>query len=1248
MSDDLNSTDIENALFSLHLLKHALRTDGAQCCPNVWGSQLYNLLRSILYSNATLKEELLLGLVHALFSNQGAEFCKKGVCGNAECTFGSVAWEDYEQHPDCLLANDLAALLEARKDRTIFRDLAAELANGHRRAVANVIALFKHDHLCAKVLEGSALYVTAMDGHRRFLTVDTSAECATSVTASRFKDFNDLCDSTVDLEKVTQQQTHIVQTVTYTLAADTPPPPAPKKTKQKVGAKDAAVTATASLFCLAPTKLFEVIRTASSDESAGPETAPGLLFFSASMEPKPVQVLSKYPIVLFRTVPRVEYLPGVSGAESVCGGGVRGMRAAIEAAKRGSTFGDLYMGGNGQVEGWDRLPTLLEAQRVHSGACGTRPYNAWAGPLALEKAIEFGLPFVDAEGELTMTPHESATHAHHFVSHVAQLTQPRLLVTFAHDGTTAVEVKKTQLEEIRNAARALGFALHRSLVEFRGVEAKKRRELVEKAFSMGPGDAWELAMQARVGCEPAKKNAASQAALAVRLATLVCPDISHIWSPLFEELERFGTGAETPARFLSEGGATPARRAALMLRGHWFDVDVAGEAWPTPGTARSAGPFAHAEDSDIGTLALRLPPGETVAVGFLRAPAKTATSFSLVLEGHSSVSLTQGHLLVLEEAARHVLKSPSVCVAPASVANGWERVLPPQSSPPSPSPRVFHGTVVQNELVENPCTPTRRWTGHLKLQCEDGVHELTYHSFLIQNAVERKRTVQGGAVHHCEHLFPEAYGLDYTRRGTLAELAEGQEVVVTARALSEAVHAVLVSGPALGQSPHRKAVVPLYELTTDAAKPRIDGLNGVFAFLAWVVQRNGRSGLAVIISGQQGTGKSKVGDQTFVVLGPNTMRRVLKAEQEVEKQFGQEHTNTVLFYGDEVGDRFFKAADGAAMKEHITTDVNTHEVKTKQGMVKSANTTNFMFCTNEDVPDDKLKRRYMHVACANALKIDGVGGQAALSYFEVFDAELRSPYRNAGVLHFLAQYPLVSNLEVYSVDKSKTSSALSKTPKEFHLRFLVDLCEFPLGTHSLGDDIADVEKGWGEEGIVDRQELKVLLTGWHTNVCSRRESANDRLANPATSMLKKLETLFAGHATLAEMNAGQQPGSFRLSRAHLRRFLRSKKYNVRQPPGCAFYEDAADPAIQSAIAAIRECHKQECLDDRRQERPDATKTAASFAAWTVLDRACPEWQKTAYYCAVQNASTLGHGSFPTRAGVLKEMVDNLSKRGTFL
>ena len=1235
MSDDLSSTDIENAIFSLHLLKQALRDDGAHCCPNVPGSQMYHLLRSILYSSATLKEERLLGLVHALFSNQGAEFCKKGVCGVAACTFGSINWEDYDQHEDCMLAKDLAALLEARKDRTMLKDLAAELAHGHRRAVANVIALFKHDHVYSKVLEGSSLYVTALDGHRRFSTVVTSAECATSVTASRFRDFNDLCDSTVDLEKVTQQQTHIVQTLVCTMAPPPPPPPTAKQKKKK--ADDAEASTTASLFALSPHQLFEAIRTANSDESAGPGAAPGLMFFSASLVPKPVQVLSKYPIVLFRTVPRVEYLPGVSGPESVCGGGVRGMRATIEAAKRGSTYGELYMGGNGQVEGWDQLPTLLEAQRVHSGACGTRPYNAWAGPLALEKAIEFGLPFVDAEGELTMTPHESATHAHHFVAHVAQLTQPRLLVTFAHDGTTAVEVKETHLDPIRDAARALGFALHRSLVEFRGVEAKKRRELVEKAFSMGPGDAWELAMQARVGCEPANRNAASQAALVVRLATLVCPDISQKWPPLLEELERLGT----PARFLSEGGATPARRAALILQGHWFDVGVAGEAWPRPGTARSAGPFAAAEDSDVGTLALRLPPGESVvAVGFLRAPAKTATSFSLVLEGHSSVSLTQGHLLVLEEAARHVLKSPSVCVAPASVANGWERVLPPQSSPPSPSPRVFHGTVVQNEQVENRGTPTRRWTGHLKLHCDDGVHELTYHSILIQNAVERKRTVQGGAVHHGEHLFPEAYGLDYTQRGTLAELAEDQEVVVTSYD-GAAVHAVLVSGPALGQSPHGKAVVPLYELTTDAAKPRIDGPNGLVSFVAWVVQRLTKCGVAALLAGLQGTGKSFVLKLLNVILGPNTMRMVKRAEQELEKQFGQEFTNTALACCDEVGVKFFKAADGEAMKETLTSDVSKNEVKHVQGQKTTMNNMSWLGCSNERYDKEKFGRRWMIIGCANALRADGVCGQAASAYFKAFDAALRSPYRNAGVLHFLAQYPLVSNLEVYSEAKSKTSAALAETPREFHLRFLVDLCEFPVGTHRLSDYITEVEKGWGEEDVVDRQELKALLAGWHACVCSRRESDNDRLANPATSMLKKLEPLLAGHATLAEMNAGQPLDSFRLSRAHIRSFLREKGYNVRQPPGRAFYEDGplAGPAIKSVIAAIEECHT--------QERLDATKVAASIAAWTVLDNVYPAWQKTSYYCGL-HTGYFPNTSLQNRAGVLKAMAEDLNKRGTFL
>ena len=400
--------------------------------------------------------------------------------------------------------------------------------------------------------------------------------------------------------------------------------------------------------------------------------------------------------------------------------------------------------------------------------------------------------------------------------------------------------------------------------------------------------------------------------------------------------------------------------------------------------------------------------------------------------------------------------------------------------------------------------------------------------------------------------------LDYTPRGTLAALKVDQEVVVTAYA-GEAVHAILVGGPALGPSPHRRAIVPLYELTTDAAAPRVDGLNALLSLFAWVAQCLGKAGVAALLSGLQGTGKSLVLKVLSIIFGPNMMRSVKKAEQELEKQFGQEFTNTTFAACDEVGDKFFRAVDGASLKEIITGEINTHEVKQKQGMVKTPNNTSFLFLTNESVPTEKLKRRWITVVCANGLRIVGVGGQAALRYFEAFDAALRSPYRNAGILHLLTHYPLVSNLEVYSADKAKTSAALVETPKEFHLRFLVDLCEFPVRAVSDTTDpfwtVVDAEhEGWGEEEVVAKKHLKQLLTDWHAHVCSRRENANDRLANPATSMLKKLEALFAGNATLAEMNAGQPPESFRLSRTHLRRFLREHGYNVRLPPGLPFYE----------------------------------------------------------------------------------------------
>ena len=70
--DELSRLDIEHALLAIGSFVRRVndnRLDGDRrvCCPNVIGSQIYHLLRSIAYTCCTWKEEWFLGLVDAIF-----------------------------------------------------------------------------------------------------------------------------------------------------------------------------------------------------------------------------------------------------------------------------------------------------------------------------------------------------------------------------------------------------------------------------------------------------------------------------------------------------------------------------------------------------------------------------------------------------------------------------------------------------------------------------------------------------------------------------------------------------------------------------------------------------------------------------------------------------------------------------------------------------------------------------------------------------------------------------------------------------------------------------------------------------------------------------------------------------------------------------------------------------------------------------------------------------------------------------
>jgi hypothetical protein len=1208
----------------------------------------------------TLKEELFLGVVDAMFHNVGATFCKDGTCGVDNCTFHTVEWDSLPSLHDEAnythgghefpLVKQIKELLALRKDRTIFTVLREELADKHRRAVANYIALLKPDHLFAQVLRGSESWVQAVtegsrkDGHARYQTVVTESACSTSVKMSRFKDFNVFSETSKSVGAVINQLRHQHQFLMYKFDPPTAAS-APRRTtdtdadteegrpSKPVVKKlfDAFSEDRPDYGCM----LLEAIRNSSLyTGSSGGVLPPGRqIYFAPALADAKVEGLDMYPRSFFNVVHSVKYMPGVGGAEVICGGGVEDVARQIKIAKRAARSGPLDMRSNGEVIGWDALPTPEHVERVHRASGGTRSFNAWFGPMALEKCHEFQLPYVDKDPcTITMADHERDAYAHSFVLHEAFLTRPRLLIYFTHDEDKMIRLDEAHVTRLLRTVQTIGVGMHCALIRHR--QDTHQIDTLAAAFASflkyaNDTSVVELASRADghrasnlhghpLDAMDGADNRYSHAVVAARMATLTYADTPGEWKTMYNDFRDFAsrrgiTQNVAAPMFLHEAMWSLRARATLFLFGYWFEVDANGAPWPAGSRhARVQAPFDPSEMCDIGTLKFRCPSTDGVQVGCLRAPAHADGAFALEVYGHTSVSLTRGHILVLEEAVRTVLGVQSARIATAA-ATKWAATLPgPTRHGLEKVPTVFRGCVIANALFRNHGNALRAWVGILLLRTTDGeVHELTYRSVLVENAADRKRKRgdQHGEHGFGPHRFPGVFGLDYSRRLISASgmpgLACGDNVIVTSylrqnpdfvvdiKLRYEATHAIIISTSSTAMEvdnlavapkepnvrrdtcgvpprlegdagmlspgcPHGLAIVPIFELTKNAHSPILDGLNASLSFLAFPLQRTTKGNAGLIREGQHGTGKSTTSEHIMIIYGENSARTVKKIDKEVERQFGQEFSNTLLVLGDDVGEGFIKACFDATLKEMLTHDTITCERKHVQLLTSSENNMTIVVNTNIDRRLlKKLRRRWSVICCANGLKIVGVGGEAASRYHAQVRESWDSPWSNAGVLCFLDTYPLVPSLETYSACKNETMAALSDAPTELHLRFIKWLVELRmesdakiLAPSSESEMSAFEQVGWGESSDMSWKDMKTLIDSWHKWVCARRESG---LCGAATAILHNLAKLIKTDAALLEMNTAAKDGTFHITRVHITRSLAEQGYRVEPPARDPFF-----------------------------------------------------------------------------------------------
>jgi hypothetical protein len=331
MSSNATLDRVSDALLAVWLFIRDAERRRRPACATDSESQLFLLLRSVLYSFCCLDTEELLDVVGAVFSNLGAHFCRAGTCGNTACSFPAVSWVSLDvadAADDCTLRAELRTLVEARAtDALLARHLQGALADVHRRAVCCYIALKKDDHFYARILKHSALAVTDLtsasrDGQpRRFAVVSRDEACAASVTRSRFQDFKQLLFGDPPTLAVTQ--THVPLKLVHL------PPPSLEPVRAKALSADAGTPNSFrdALKVIAETRFV-------LEEPAGQQPE-GVLYFAAerSQTARAADGGRRAATDLFPQRHGVRYLPSAQpGAPG--SGGPSDLRRLVELATR--------------------------------------------------------------------------------------------------------------------------------------------------------------------------------------------------------------------------------------------------------------------------------------------------------------------------------------------------------------------------------------------------------------------------------------------------------------------------------------------------------------------------------------------------------------------------------------------------------------------------------------------------------------------------------------------------------------------------------------------------------------------------------------------------------------------------------------------------------------------------------------------------------------------------------------------------
>lgn len=1268
MAEAAGLSDCLFAIFKLAALAERRPCVAADMCPGVEGSQAFNLYRSVIYVLSVLPPNDLVELVGALFNGPGAELCRGRGCGNAECAFANVDWSSSDSGGVKLVELLQTARMQLQRDATYAITYRREVVNPHRRAVAAFISLLEPGHVYASVLkeEGVCVQLPAslQIGRQRMPVVSVDTACATSVTASRFYDFNDMTKAALPLPAASgvSFKPYFTELARGEGAAAGDEDAAPDEAEAaEPAARAVAAPHIKDLYADLPALggLFELCMRLRRSSFMLEEPCPGMVcpadqLFFAPCKPSP-----GHTDWMNDPVTGVKYDPGAGTATS-CGGGQAAVGRLVGIAKQlhGTHYGDLCLTSSGVCLGWDQLPTLDYAAAVHKENAGQRPYNGYTGPKALEKAWEFGLPCVTPEspGEVAMTPHESETHAHVLVVHLAQLCQPKLLLQFDWPGELPVcsTPWKTRCKQIMELAQVIGTSLASALLRFNAIPGAERRKALGAAFSLlgesttasmydrvfaaglavaevvpprvmqkKDASSWAFAEREKsVLAEAAEetrrlRSQASGAVLVAGLAMAIDPSIAGAWD---EELSRYEalvterscTMEQLVKNRCEQGGGRA--RAAGILFGLWVDADAHNR---PRRKLRTPAPFSHAEIAAVGAIDLTLATKSDARIGFLRPPVMTASSLLVVLAGHTSVSLTEGHLVILEMAARHILRAPGLRVSPASRAKEWPDCFPSNEERKLPHlASVKRGVVVANQLFHNSDAGSRnrKLVGLLEL---GGGERFFYRSVRVERTGEdekpsRKRSLGEACcevdIECCQ--FAPVYGADYSRRFTeplgalhgVAALDAGDEVIVTSylrqnpdwpcdqTRREEVAHIILVGrgrpveGGAVAvmdgslaeagfvpAEAHRsaedgerlanqgiagRAVAVLYTLSSEEGYVN-EPLRAALSWTAWPIQKKTRSNVLACFMGQQGCGKSTLVVFLDVIYGDNMLRIVNRMEKEIDKQFGEETTNSIVIWGDEVSDAFIdKVLESNEMKEAITTAKSRAERKHENGRVKSDNHANFAACSNHMQQVVKEARRLIRLLCSGGLRVK-LHGPPASDYFDAVHRDvISSPWGNAGILHFLCNYTIPDKLEMFTVGSNSGTwcdAVLLPQPSHRLHKFLKWLVELPLSVvdasrpdyfqlhmcaaASRAEFLGVSTVGWGEKLCLSHAEFMTIVRVWFEYGVSRKERGQDKDINAEVTIERQFREETGKVRTLMEMNKAAKVGTYELTRGGLRQFL---------------------------------------------------------------------------------------------------------------